>query len=244
MSNSQPNKNSLPAIKVDGVAYLPLLPGVRAFDVESVASLETTITSPIIPSSNSSQTTLVSERPPTLPVVSPLTSFSDDIFGREGIVEEDVPKQTAEPEYERPATAEVSQYSTMSLPATPSPAKIFDEVLETLGDEVLTGQAEYVWKNGYDIEKEGHHVSRTGSIDTIFSFAPSEADKEAIVAKWRARVDKRGTLNMTTLVEEPKQREEQASAARTLARSAEAKRNYRRKRTSRTLGTLSSEPAQ
>ncbi len=249
MSATNNHQTALPAIKVSGVAYLPLLPGVRAFDVESITSEQGTIRNPTIPKSKRfSRSSLISAYAPSIPEIAPLTSLSDDVFGtaepaREAASQEEETFAPSEPELERPSTAEMSLYSNKSLPQPPTPAKIFDEVLETITREVPSGQAEYTWRNGYDLDKTPH-IPRRGSFDTIFSFGPrDDKDKEAIVSRWRARADKRANLNVQTLVDERKQREEQLANSRIIAKSAEAKKNYRRKRTSRTLGTLGAEPA-
>jgi hypothetical protein len=245
MAGSSSNNVPLPEIKVNDVAYLPLLPGVKAFDVESIRSANSV--SPAT-SKRSSRTSLVSTKPPKIPRLELVSSLSQDLFGKDADVQDEVaaqpeaessPEVEPEPEFQHPGTAEVDQYSTKSLPTLPTPNQSLEAVMDGLAIDVPVDQPKYVWQSGYDLENSGRALSRTASVcHSEFSFAPSVAEKEAIEQKWRSRINKRETYNMQVLIEDREGEDEAKAKEEAVAKTREAKRAKQKKRTSRQLGQL------
>lgn len=81
------NGRPVPFIRVNSIPTIPLLPGVAAFDAESIPSRSSSTSSHATRSSVASAFNPLPINPPRLPAFEPMEPLSEDMFGEEMLAE-------------------------------------------------------------------------------------------------------------------------------------------------------------
>ncbi|KAK5169652.1 uncharacterized protein LTR77_005629 [Saxophila tyrrhenica] len=212
-----------PTIQVNGSA-LPFPFGAQNTNEQSTQGLGRADSSTLTSSMRSPsfpRGPTVSRYAPTLPTLSPLSSLTRDIFGytlsddsssSDGSSERSIP-QTLRP-FTPPSQENVNNYDKRALPEVPVPEQASKRVRRRQVQSVTYGQPFY-----HELPYDERPISRSASFldsdsasiansefsfvgnSTDYSFTASEQQKKAIEEQWRARTQKRHTLDVQGLIE-------------------------------------------
>ncbi|KAK3050214.1 hypothetical protein LTR09_008603 [Extremus antarcticus] len=193
----------LPTIQVNGVSYAPLLPGNRAFDAESITSLDRSDSV----AHASHQSSRISAFAPALPALSPMSSLIQDMYGL-ALLDNDRTNEVDRP-FTPPSEEVLNEYNKRPLPQVPAQEPAQKKQRQRKTQSVTFGAPMYsLVDEQRPLSRAGSvcgpEVSRVGSVCGLqreFSFVFGvEAEKQS--AKWRGRTQKRHTMDLQMIRED------------------------------------------